>query len=201
MQSISFDGVGKITGGEYDDVKIDGVCDCNGDIKAEQMNINGVFHCYGSLEAKTILCDGVAEFKAYVKAGKLDVDGVFNVKNGSKIEADEIACDGVIKVNGEISADIINADGYISAKEIVGDKITIKSRTNFLSDFFTRKFSDIELIEATTVHLSGVKAQSVNGKEVFIGPKCKIENIHCNGTLFVDKSAIVKNITGDYTSA
>jgi hypothetical protein len=59
--------------------------------------------------------------------------------------------------------------------------------------------SDVKLIEATTIDLSGVSAETVNGKDIIIGPNCKIDHIDCSGTLSIDRSSSVGNITGDYT--
>jgi hypothetical protein len=55
------------------------------------------------------------------------------------------------------------------------------------------------MIEATTIELSGVRADVVNGRDIKIGPNCQIENIDCSGILSVDPSSYVRNITGEYT--
>ena len=47
--------------------------------------------------------------------------------------------------------------------------------------------------------LRGVTAGTVNGQDVRIGPYCRIGNLDCNGTLYVDPKAEVKNLTGNYT--
>lgn len=200
MQSISFEGVGKMNGGEYSAVNVDGVCSCVGNIKAESIDIDGVFKCSGTIETDLLDCDGTAEFKSNIKAKRIEVDGVITVKGGTKIEASEIICDGVIKIDGEISADIIHADGFINAREIVGDQVTIKSRIGAIASMFTKwNYSTVDLIEATTISLRGVAAKFVNGKDITIGPRCKIDNLDCSGTLYIDKSAVVNNITGNYT--
>lgn len=200
MNGMNFKGTGSFGGGEYGDIIIEGVCTCNGDIKAESILIDGVFKGNGCVEAQSLKCDGVAEIKANIKAKKIDTDGVIRVKNGNRIEATEINCDGVIEIKGEISADIINADGFISAYEIVGDQITVKSRVNKFMQLFNPRFqSQIKFIEATNIHLQGVVANVVNGKDVVIGKDCKIEKLDCSGTLYVDKNSVVKEITGNYT--
>lgn len=200
MHDFIMDGVSRMAGGEFDKFTMDGVGTCTGDIKAQRMQIDGVFTCEGRVETGLLDCDGVAKFKSDIIAKKVHIDGVVSVKNGTKIESDEIFCDGVIEVDGEVSADVIHVDGFIDAKEIVGDKISIFSRSrNFITNFFVRKCSKVELIEATTVELAGVKSRTVNGKDIIIGPHCKIENLDCSGTLFVHPSATVTNITGNYT--
>ncbi len=84
------------------------------------------------------------------------VDGVAKLE---RLEADEINCDGFIKAEEEVSADIMHVDGCIHAKEIVGDHISINSRSGKIAGLLARKTSSIKLVEATTVKLRGVTAQ------------------------------------------
>ena len=201
MQDFHIEGVGSIKGGEFGNITIEGVGNCSGDIKADLVRIEGVFNVKGGLEANMLDCEGVADFYSDVRAKKIVVEGVLNAKKEAKIEAEEIICEGVIKAGGEISADMIRTEGCIQADEIVGDKIYIDSayHPRFVSRIFRRWRSEVRLIEATTIELRGVSATSVNGKDITIGPDCKIENIDCNGMLYIDRSSYVRNITGAYT--
>ncbi|MDR3304978.1 MAG: hypothetical protein LBS85_02955 [Clostridiales Family XIII bacterium] len=200
------EGVVTMVGGEYGNLKIDGVVTINGDLGAQDLDIDGVCTVNGGLSAKGFSCDGVLTVQGSVRAETIDIDGVVTV-DGAKLEADKIVCDGVLTVKGEISADVIEADGSINAHEIVGDSITIKSYwkkglTKVLFNIAKKtrfRFSEIELIEATTVNLRNVRAKSVNGHDVTIGKNCDIERLDCSGTLKLDETAVVKEITGGYT--
>ncbi len=200
MNDFTLEGLGKISGGEYDNINLGGVSSCTDSIKAENIHIEGVFTCSGEIVAGRMHCAGVSDFKANIRAKNLIVEGVINVKAGTKIEAEEITCDGVIKSRGEISSDNFNAEGCVSAKEIVGDRIRIVTyhAVNRFRRFFNQTKSDVDLVEATTIELSGVTAENVNGSDITIGPYCKIKNIDCSGTLFIDSTSEVKNITGSY---
>ena len=197
MQDNHLDGVCKIHGGEFGKLTVDGVGTCTDDIKAESMLISGVFKCMGAIDTGLLQTDGTAEIRSSVRAKKIITDGILTVRDGARIEADEIECDGIIRA-GEVSADVIRAEGVINAKEIVGDRICIRSTAGRIARFFCKRFSNIELIEATTVEISGVTAKSVNGKDIIIGPQCQIDTVDCSGTLFIDKSSSVKTITGEY---
>ncbi len=201
MRDFYIEGVGSINGGEFGNIKVEGVGNCSGDIKADMLIIEGVFNCKGGLEVNMLDCEGVADFQSNIRAKKIVVEGVLNAKKDSKIEAEEIICEGVIKTGGEVSADIIQAEGYISADEIVGDKIFIDSdyHPRLFSRMFRRWRSEVRLIEATNIELRGVSAASVNGKDIIIGPDCKIDSIDCSGTLSIDRSSQVGKITGEYT--
>ena len=211
---VKIEGISKFDGGEYSRLKIDGVTNCDGDIKAESIDIDGifncsgtitadsididgVFNCKGAITADSIDCDGTANFKGSIFVKELDVDGVFKISAGNKLEAEKIFCDGIINICGQVSADLISANGVISADEIVGDKICIKTHIGRFWRLFVRK-SKIKLIEATTVELEGVIAAEVNGKDIIIGRNCRIENVDCSGTLRLHPRAKVKNITGNY---
>ncbi len=202
MQDYSVEGIGKLSGGEYRNLRVEGVGECTDDIKAEDIRVEGVFNCSGSLEAGYFSCEGVAEIRSDIRAKRLDVEGVLTSRGG-KIEADEIYCEGVIKANGEISAEVLRAEGCINASEIVGDRITINYHRTWtkIIRMCRRERSNIRVIEATSIELSGVTADTVNGKDVIIGPDCIIQNLDCSGTLSIDGSSQVYNITGTYTRA
>lgn len=203
MQDFSFEGVGRINGGEYGRITIEGVGTCSNSIKAENIDIEGVFNCSGEVEAGSLYCEGVANFKSNIRAKKISIEGVVSAKGASKIEAEEILCNGVLNADGEISADILRADGCINAREIVGDQIRIDSEhhINKVVNFFKQNKSNskVKTIEATTIEISGVRADTVNGRDITIGPDCTIENLDCSGTLFIHADSHVKNITGNYT--
>jgi hypothetical protein len=201
MHDFKMEGIGNINGGEFDTITIEGVGNCNNNLRAKTLNIEGVFNCTGEVEAEYIYCEGVANFKSNIRTKKINIEGVLNQKGESKIEAEEIICDGVIKSRGEISVDRMDADGCIEAKEVVGDHIIINSRLhkNRFMNLFNREKSEINLVEATTIELSGVYANTVNGKDITIGPNCTIDNIDCSGLLSIDRTSVVKNITGEYT--
>jgi copper chaperone CopZ len=201
MQDFIIEGIGNISGGEFASLKVEGVGNCSNHIKAENIYIEGVFNCAGDVETGLLHCEGVADFKSNIRAKKIIVEGVLSEKDGDKIEAEEIICEGVIKTAGEISADILNAEGCIEAREIVGDQIRINShyQMNRFMKIFNRKTSEVKLIEATTIELRGVTADTVNGRDITIGPYCNIDKIDCSGFLHIDKSSVVNTITGDYT--
>ena len=199
MRDLTIDGMSKIDGGEYGTLKIDGMATCTGDLSAETAIVDGMFTGEGDVTVGALNCDGMAKIRGNVKAGKLEVDGMLKV-GGCKLEADEITCDGMIKIRGEISADAIKADGCIDAEEITGDSIYVRSHRHFFVPIFHHAGSHIKLIEATTVDLKGVVAESVNGKDVRIRRGCRIDSVDCSGTLMISPWARVGTVTGDYAT-
>jgi len=197
MNKLVIDGVSNLDGGEYDEVSIKGVSECKGDLKAKTFAMEGILKSRGSINADLLNCNGILEVKSNIKAEDIHLDGI--VKSIGKIEANEITGRGLMSSKGEISADVINIEGILKATEIVGDSITIKPYNEGFLTIVWRKYSKLELVEATTITLVRAYVRNVNGKDITIGPKCRIENIDCNGTLSIDKTAVVNNITGNYT--
>lgn len=177
----------------------DGIVRVRGSLQADVLGVDGVLRVEGNLKTGSLDLDGMATVDGNISAGQMTVDGLLTVRGGTKIEATKICCDGMIRLDGEISADSIDADGLIRAKEIVGETVRIQSRRPGLFAFFMRRSSRIPLIEATTVELRGVSAETVNGKDVSIGRGCRIERLDCSGTLRIARGAKVKTITGEYT--
>lgn len=199
MGDFMLEGIGSISGGTFDTVRIEGIGSCSEDMKVVNLNIEGIYTCSGKVDVELLYCEGMAEFKADIRAKKISIEGIFNQSGNTKIEASEILCQGVIKTSGEISTDVLDALGCVEAREIVGDHIKICSRKPRHRFFVIGVRSKIKVIEATTIELYGVKSTTVNGKDIIIGEKCVIETVDCCGTLFIDESAVVKNITGEYT--
>lgn len=201
MSGLNMEGIGRISGGAYDTINLEGVSNCQEKIKAENMHIKGVFTCSKEVEAGYLYCEGVSHFKSDIRAKKLVVEGVLNAKEGTKIESEEITCNGVIRSGGEISADVIKADGCLNAKEVYGDNVDIYTRDSVskIKRFFSISKSEIRLIEATIIRLAGVAADHVNGRDITIGPNCTIGNVDCSGVLSIDPSSVVRNISGNYT--
>jgi len=198
------DGVVTFPGGKFEELHVNGVCTAEGPIDADSLNIDGVFTAKSDVSVGKLDCDGVTTIEGNLRAKKADIDGVTTV-NGDKVEADHIVCDGVLTARYQISADLIEAEGFINAKEIVGDRIVIRSfrKSTFFNLYLKIKetfknpdFSKIDLIEATTIELRGVRAREVNGQNIIIGSACIIDRVDCSGTLTIDADAKVGEIVG-----
>lgn len=236
MGNIYIDGIGGFDGGEYGDIRIDGIGKCRGSVKSDSLLVDGAFHCKGNIDTGFFECSGSTDIWGDLSADRIEIDGMMNihgcnrieansiccegainisgpimtdiiikradingalsVRGNGKIEGDEIYCDGAVHIDGQISADIVSIDGIVTAREIVGDKITIDSFGKPSPVFGA--CSIIDTVEATSVELSGVTARTVNGSNIVIGPGCRISSIDCNGTIRIDRSSIVNKITGNY---
>jgi cytoskeletal protein CcmA (bactofilin family) len=191
------EGITNINGGEFVEAYIEGICNSRGSIKVtEKLDVEGIFNCSNDVEANKFICEGTANIKGNMRVREADIEGV--VKVDGRLEADRINCEGVIRVTEEISADLVEARGAVLAREVVGEKVVIRCETNR----FWRKFlpgnDELDLIEATTIELRRVHAKVINGHDIRIGHKCRIGHVDCSGTLYIDPTAEVGEITGEY---
>lgn len=204
---MKIEAMGAINGGKYEDIAIDGVGKIKGDIEVNRLNINGVCKCTGLLSSTEFVCDGVFDGNRNIKSKNIRVDGVMKLSAGN-LEGNCLYCDGVLQTKGNVSFDIVDINGYISAKEITGDSIKIhnnidrnvdmeKNIFHFLKgNTNSKNYCTIELIEASTINIQGVKAQTVSGEDVVINKDCEVNVVNAIKSLRIHPSAIVKNNLG-----
>ena len=193
---VFVEGITNIHGGEFDELFIEGVCNCSSDIVAKKLDVEGIFNCTGRVESEKLSCEGTAQIKSDVRAKEMSVEGVMEIKG--RLEADHIMCWGVIHATEEVSADVVEAKGIIHAREIVGDKIIIRSEVRTWLRRFLHRYEVINFIEATNVELHRVNAKVVNGHDIHIGQRCVIDKIDCSGTLYVHPTAEIGEVVGNY---
>lgn len=199
------------------EMEINGMVKVTGTARVEDLEVDGMLNVDGeALECGRVECDGMVKVAGSITAKTIETDGSLSAKGD--IAADAIEVDGVLKAGGQISADKVRVEGCISASEIVGDEVIIWNQHQNNSFTITvgkstiirmgstgfsvgSSPSKLGLIEATTVALAYVEADTVNGTDVTIGPGCVIDHLDCNGILRIDPAARVGNITGEYTMA
>lgn len=206
MQSMKIEAMGSINGGKYEDIAIDGLGKINGDIEVNRLSINGVCKCTGLLNSTEFICDGVFEGNRNIKSKNIRVDGVMKLSAGN-LEGDSFYCDGVLHTKGNVSFDMAEINGYISAKEITGDRIKINYHIDKNADISrnifqflkgkvnSNNYCTIDLIEASTVVVKGVKAHTISGEDVVIDKDCEVNVVNAIKSLRIHPSAIVgKNL-------
>lgn len=206
MNSYSIEGIGSMNGGQFIELRVEGVGTNKGDIKADKILVEGVFKSTGYIEADFIDCEGVCDFYGNIRAKKVGIEGVINMKDNQKMEAETLYCEGCLNSGGDLYVDSLKAAGCIKVKGIYGDSIEINSfgktmsgfrrlldRINILSNSCCSK---VDTIEATNINLSGVCVRVVNGHDIVIGPGCEIDTIDCSGKLKIHESSKVTHILG-----
>lgn len=223
------EGIQTIKGGEFHSVHVSGIVTIQGDILTNQMHVEGISTIKGAVKAASLRVNGVTNISDDIVSQDVKVEAVMNLSGnlkadsltiqglirskGDKVEAEMICCKGILNFEGEISADQIKAEGIIRADQICGDQISIESASMEPYHWLKRgirsligleegerdPFSQIDLIEGTTVTLKNVRAKEVNGHDITIGDNCMIDKVDCDGTLCVSRTATIGEITGKHT--
>lgn len=179
-------------------IEVDGSLKIEGDITADEVMVDGMLKARGNIAADHVNVDGMLKTEGQVSADHVHVEGV--------ITAAEVVGDQVVIWNESQGWRRFRGNGWTVSGAMEGGftllvgntKIRLGGRESGGEESPTSK---VGLIEATTIALKGVSADTVNGTDVTIGPGCVIENLDCNGILRLDPAAQVKNITGEYTLA
>lgn len=179
---------------------INGNVSVDGNVSAETTDIAGRLKCDGTAALGKCDCTGMVQVGNGLTATELDIDGMLKVTGN--IEAEKIETNGYISSTAQISADNIEISGFVRADEIVGDRIEIdfKGPAEFTAKLINSLFGShlrnetkcANLIEATTIELTGVNAGVVSGENVYIGENCHIDRLDCTGTYTIDPSSTVR---------
>lgn len=207
-ESAVLSGVNSFSGGTYNELKVLGVNFLGGDVKVNELKIEGICNTKALIETNKLLLQGMANSDGDIRAHEAEITGMLSMGDGH-FEADRISCRGMIQTKGEINADELLAEGSIQGTEIYGDKVVIHTESvgyNLFSGFKamlkgqnTQCGSRVKTIEATDVDLINVEAEHVSGTNVTIGKSCRIDCVDCSGVLYIDPTAVVKAVTGNYT--
>jgi cytoskeletal protein CcmA (bactofilin family) len=194
-------------------VSIAGSCMMEGAVKAGAFAASGAFEVGRDLHAKSLRASGTGEVGGDVRAetlkfsGRLIAGGTVKAREatisgfvecGGNLEADQLQLTGAFDVGGSVGGQRIQIAlaGRSRASEIVAPEISVR-RASWrwrLLDFPWRRSSALlsaETIEGEKVHLEATHAGTVRGRQVTIGPGCRIEVVEYSESLHLDPQADV----------
>lgn len=212
MRNETIDGIGSLSGGEFNEVNIDGISKLKHPLTAKSVRVDGIFKSKAKIQADFIHFDGIARILKDIKAKKLDINGIVKIRRGS-LHADEIRCDGILVCNREVNADYISIDGSCSIKSIYGDTVLIHSeekenqkarvpgRLGFLVKlYFGRKVKNslslVDHIECTHLEGHNIKCRVVYANSVKLTGMSEIEVLHCDGDIDIASTCRIGKIVG-----
>ncbi len=198
---------------EAEDLAVMGNISADEKVKTGKLKITGDGR-FGTIAADEISVSGSIEFRNAATVGVLDIMGEVKAYNGIKakrikvrgsiedkkaIETECFECYGGMDVNTLNAENIsIKLYGQNAAKEMVGSSINviypIYRKVLLGLFFFKRNWASMEAdtIEADRIYLERTTAASVKGKEVNIGPGCKIKYLEYKDKITIDKSSTVE---------
>ena len=189
---FKLDGIGKIQGGVYKNLDVDGVTTIVGNIEAENIDIDGCVKSKGNIKCKNIKLDGLYRGNGYIEASeRVTINGCPRI-NGD-IQGKEIVIDGKVKVRGLVTGDkvLLTLSGKNYITEIGGEEVSVNA---YGYVFWSKPLLTSDSIEADTINISNTNCKVVRGNDIRISRGCNIDRVEYTGTLKVDDRARVKEI-------
>lgn len=213
---LIINGSGNSAGGNFKTVNIKGNGKIDGNIECNIINIEGRGNVYGNLKANAVQIKGSSTIKGICQATDMEVQG--SVDFGDDVSIGDINAKGRININGNFDAEkfhmegafkirgLVNAGelelnlhGPSEAREIGGEKITVKREGRFIFPridkmiktfgFNTCLISDV--IEGDEIYLEYTTAKIIRGNNIELGPGCEIELIEYKNSYKPDEKSVV----------
>lgn len=165
-----------------------------GSVEAEKLKVSGSCRIERDAEIKTSVVHGEMEIGGRLSVEKAEIKGSLTVKED--VEAEIFVSKGQFQVGGLLNAEEIEIAlkrTNSRAGEIGGKKITVHMQDWFPGMFLKKQhLLQADTIEGDQIYLEYTKAGTVRGKNIEIGPGCKISLVEYTGTLNISKEAVVE---------
>lgn len=177
----------------HDDTDTSGAARILGSLETGSIDSSGslVVEGYCAVHG-TLDCSGAVDFKSALRAETVDASGSFNA--GGEVSAETFACEGVLHIDGLLNAEEISlklvSDSVI--RDVGGAEIHVHSkRAHRLFGFGPKGMLHTNTIEGDLLDLEYTEADVVRGREIHIGPGCRIRRAEYGDLLTVDPNASV----------
>lgn len=186
--SLRCSGAAKVEGDVVTgELECSGGCKIEGNAEVEQAHISGGFKVNGSLSGGSFRVSGAIKAEGLLHCQQLLMSG--ELKVGQDVEAEEVHLTGCAEIGGLLNADTIEIKSYGSSdiKEIGCSSLTVRknAKENLVRRFFGYDIAcalEAGTIEADRADLEYTTADVVRGRDIVIGPGCKIRRIEYTGT-------------------
>jgi len=160
LKNLKLSGSARVSGGNYDEVRVSGSAHIDGDVTCNSMKLSGSAHLNGAIKAGECKISGSAHINGALDTRRVNISG--SCDTGADLTAEEeIAISGGVKIGGGMKAKAIKLSGGIK----VGAGIECEEME--VSGAFTVK----GLINAgkLTVKLAGKSsADEIGGEEIIV---------------------------------
>ncbi len=196
LRDLKIEGIGSCYGGVYNRVKLEGISTIKDNLKCNSFSSEGMCKCEAQIEAADMNIEGTFKGKGSIRAKKFNAEGYIRLKD-CPVNADEISLEGYIKC-GELSADIINIDGVCHTEKIYGESISINPSLNvkpgFNLFFKASNISKAELIECTELKADGLSADIIRASRVKLGKDCEVNLVEYSESVEIHPDAKIKEL-------
>lgn len=198
------------------EINVKGSTHIHGDLVGDLLKSYGSLHINGDAEVKYMYIPGSIAIDGDIDSDIIELYGSLNVQGD--IEVGLYNARGRSNIDGVLNADqtLLELHGNSSISEIYGESVQIYCyprreivfpfKIKYISTGLVNKFlrsninignniSDgkmtVGIIEADNIYLENTTADEVSGKNIIIGPGCKIDRIEYIDKLEIDKNSEV----------
>lgn len=114
LGNLKISGVGSSNGGRFNEVRISGAGDVNGDIECNLFKSSGASDVKGNLKSKIVEVSGAADIRGNVSAEQIFVSGTSDM-NGD-VETKKIKISGASDIKGGLHAEEVDISGVIEIR-------------------------------------------------------------------------------------
>ncbi|GMA51462.1 hypothetical protein GCM10025857_28190 [Alicyclobacillus contaminans] len=188
--NLHLSGVGSASGGQYEDVSIEGVGKVHGDVECTEFRLEGVGTVNGSLRANLVELEGKATVKGDIAAETVRMEGYIKVTGDC--DAESFTATGILRADGLLNADRISIalHGHSHVQQMGGSEILVK-RIRKGRWFRSGRHLEVDIVEGDNVHLEATRARIVRGNSVVIGSGCEVEMVEYRQSLDIASDASV----------
>lgn len=198
------EGMGSLVTGNYNMILVEGCGKFKGDIQFRECKIEGTAKALGSLQGDVLDVEGSLKVEQEIKVKELYVEGMLRSGNAN-VYADKIEVHGFLNNGKEVSADIIKVDGIVHTPSLLGDVITLNyseimatKGIGLLLGLRKPLVQGVDAIECTKLNASHLSCKRICAQEIHLRDHCEIDEIECDGHIYVDSTCRIKTIHGDY---
>jgi len=174
-------------------IRVNGSGTIKGAVESEDLNVAGSLSIKEGLRSRSIFIGGHCSIHGDSESQRLEVNG--NLRSHGDVRSESAICKGAFKIDGRLhvgTADI-RVLGRCHAKEIVGDRITIRKKGKRLWEMLSLPLRgtclETRIIEGDVLDLEYVEADIVRGNRVILGKGCQIRQVEYRDELRQDPEA------------
>lgn len=217
---VTISGKGKITGDlECQTLDISGMSTMEGNVTSETIRVSGMGKFLNAINSDEVNVSGKAEFQGDIQTRGLYIEGMFKSKQCLKtikvdiqgmitvegdMTAEDVICDGAFKCGGFLNCESLDINVRCASmfNEVGATKVRITASANkfnnmlkfILPEFLTNNKVTANVIESDEIDIENCDVKILRGKDIKIGPKCKVGLVEYSGTLEVDANAEVDQV-------
>lgn len=174
LEADSLDTTGALKVGKgitADEFSVSGALSVGGPVKSKSVESSGSLKVHGDVETETFTNSGACKVMKSIKCEK-DVVQSGALRVGKDIHAKKFESTGSFRVGGAIKAEKIDIDITSTSSAGSMEATDIEVRASAAGGRVR-----CETIKGKKVHLEATDAELVEGDDVYIGPRCRIEKV------------------------